>query len=391
MPSNKYPLRSILRTLEREQAVDEDFVIRYTLRNQFGKPGHGARGVSPGVIDLYGEELRWTLQYLSKIGLKSKKRQRNVYVFDLAEAKFLIPAPLVTIDPLGSGKDLSLAILLPSRTNLPTSELEQLYLRAATNHECTHIVCFEQKGLGGAVPENPGFGWFSEGTAEWVALKRARSESGCHIQTFEFIGDWSVCPHVPMVLEDTWYSSVVFIDYLERCNDARWIADMWRDATSKRDDDPWRKIQAKCGRDVFMQFCCDSYFINDRNGRFYCPDIFKRFGPRTLEHSYESGTNGWIKSEVLDFSCRYFAIRPARATKALTVEFKCTDPTVRAVLLASTHQYREAGERVHVEPPGRSVDLNQYNQAEHFVLTVSTEPLSSSGHFKTHPFDFRLS
>jgi hypothetical protein len=44
-------------------------------------------------------------------------------------------------------------------------------------------------------------------------------------------------------------------------------------------DDPWKRILDRSGEtDLFVDFCCQSYFLNDPAALLHCPDIYDRLG-----------------------------------------------------------------------------------------------------------------
>lgn len=385
------PLKKILKNLDLNRRAGQNFIIHYTLRNQPGQAGFGSHGVrSLELVRLFAEEIEWTVEFLARIGLKLKgTRQRRVYVFDLAAAENFEGVPQVARDPGGKGRDKYLAVFLPSRTTLPSPEEEARYLRAAANHECTHIVCFDQGDLHGNLPDS-GWVWFSEGTAEWVTLKRVRDLGGNDFQSFEFLADWVAYPQISMVEEEAWYSSVIFVEYLERLRGAHWIADLWKGATAKRDDDPWPKMQAACGEDVFLNFCCDAYFVNDPKGKLYYPELFERFGPRAWEHSYVGHTDGWVEGVVSDFGCLYFGLFPSGKNKALKIELETKDPNVCAAVLTSNKEHHEIASRKTLKASLPSVFGPADPKGNHYVLVVTTQPSSSVRPQRRRGFRFRI-
>ena len=269
-------------------------------------------------------------------------------------------------------------------------------MRVAVVHECVHVVCFEQPGLGAVGPVETGWAWFAEGTAEWVALMRCRKISPRSVQTFEFLGDWCAFPEISIAHtvrenESSWYRAAVFVDYLVRRKkgDANWIGGLWRGATMQLGDDQdvWPKIQKLFTVDIFAEFSCDAYFLNDPANVFHSPDIYQRFGQRAWEHGYDGGTGGWIAGEVHDFACLYYGVRPRAGAASVNVEFQSGDDRVVAWLLGSDASHREVGTRISLAAGTTAIQLAAYPRLDHLVLVVATRPESSVSARRSYAFN----
>jgi hypothetical protein len=399
------PAKEILRSVH-ECAVPLDttrgFTLYFETRNQLNRTGFGGRGVrSDAIPALYKEALDWTLDFLRGLRMTPRGRtRRNVYIFDLDEAEDLeASAPQMMWDPLIplTGR---FAILLPSQTNLPSLQAEDCYMRAAAAHECTHIVCFEQQGFEG-IPVGTGWAWFSEGMAEWVALKyamatnmatNAAAKTGS-FQSMEFLADWFAHPGIPIAHLDernslAWYASVALVLYLECRDSAKAIVNLWKSGSMAAGDDPWPKIRANWGNRIFAEFCCDAYFMGDPGNRFYSPEIYQRFGPRAWEFGYVYTTGGWVEGFVHDFGCRYYAVKPAPNATILTVGLKSATTAVRANLLFADADYREVATSVSLPMGIFSAPLPALARLHHVVLMVTTE--SGSSHSRIHQFSFTI-
>ena len=376
-----------------QQRLVGGFEIRYLLRSSArrhttsiaGGNAHTVRSMA--LVDLYAAEIEWVVSLFRNVSLTCPLAAPvPVYVLDPVGCWDLEPTPQVITGLPLRGRANTFGIVLPNRTSIPSHTDEQAYFRAAAVHEATHVICFSQSKLN-TVPGN-GWRWFSEGTAEWVALKRLRQLAPSNVQTFEFLGDWIAYPAIPINLVNTWYSSCIFVDYLVRRRNLSWLAALWKNASAGVTDDPWHAIKQTFGADVFLQFSCDAYFLNDPKNIFYSPDVFARFGPRAPERSYRHSTSGPVTDTVYDFGCRYYAIQSKRRGQVLHIRFGAKDETVCATLTGSTNSYHRIGKSIRLSPGATAVDTTHYPNVDHFVLVVTTAPVASHTADLPQPHEF---
>lgn len=373
----------------------DHFVVRYGLRNPTQGRGLGASGVSDrGLLLTYIHALERLYQVMISPPWKRPELVRNseekiqVYVFAISE---LVPgdgSPFA-----GTTSEGLPFVCLPSGSVEPSAHAEMLRAAAEAVHEATHIFNSNQQEERGLNSNQ--WDWFDEAIAVFMETHLI---PGNH-DHLRFLKNWIDIPETPL---DDWaarYQAGMFVYYLEK-RDPGSANRVWMESLPK--ETPIETmIRLRPGGQTFVSYdpdekdlfasgyCLDSYFLWDHNSLSLAPELFVRYGERSITESFVIRSGGQARSDrhrVDHLACRYFRFYLKGDVKKLVVRLSSAPDQKIAPIkaeLATVSLEKQRGDHVVTLRPEEIkgeksetvlfADLTEFDTEEldHFVLVVS--------------------
>ncbi len=385
-------LREIISQLPLTTTESQHFRIHYGFRNPQKGRGLGAHGI---------QNLSLVRTYLNSLELLYNKMtsppwnrtppvvgdsgKTEVYIFDTSELFLSDGSPLTAANKSGVPY-----ICLQSRSFEPTIQAEIHRAEAEAIHEATHVFNHREHPLMQSVH----WAWVDEAVA---VLMETLLIAG-NYDHFRFLRNWIDMPEVSLDDWDSRYQAGMFACYLEK-NAPGLLNRVWTE--SKHGDMPLEIMERLMPserklispgpdeKDLFASgYCLDSYFPLDKGNDGPAPELFTRFGGRSVTESFRLQAGSQGASEIYQLnhlSCRYFKIDLKGAIRRLQIGLQAEEGQVIAPLkaeVAIVTEEAQKGEVAALRPsvkssatPPRllSVELNHldHENIDHLALVVS--------------------
>ncbi len=427
-PQNNNPTQSKLHGIINRLPLtmeSEHFLIRYGLRNPVRGKGLGASGVQDrGLLLTYVKALERLHKTMTEppwnrpLPLTGTSGKTPIYVFNISELTPVDGSPFTDTD-----LDDVPFICLPSRSFEPSVQDELHRAAAEAVHEATHVFNYRHRPRY-HLHSKP-WDWLDEALAVFMETHLI---PGNH-DHLRFLRNWIELPEVSL---DDWsarYQAGMFIYYLEKrapgLANKVWVESLPTEdpikalsrllpETTKTDDvfvshDP--EVQ-----DLFASgYCMDSYFLWDHNSASLAPELFVRYGERSVTESFvlRPGELESSGSQSLDhLACRYFRIYLKGDATKLRVEVRAhnsqTIAPLKAELAIVNSELRREKNAIALRPAsvdaGKSdqiltAEVNQIScdNTDHVVLVVTncgtraTQPNARIEHDDGRLFEVRVS
>jgi len=254
-----------------------------------------------------------------------------IYVFNISELTPVDGSPFTDSD-----LDDVPFICLPSRSFESSVQSEMHRAAAEAVHEATHIFnhCHRPPHL----VNSKAWDWMDEALAVFMETHLI---PGNH-DHMRFLRNWIEMPEVPL---DDWsarYQAGMFVYYLEKCA-PELVNKLWTD--SLPNENPIQAISRLLPivtltdqnfvshtpgtHDLFASgYCLDSYFLWDHNCASLAPELFVRYGERSVTESFvmrpgKVESSGFHRLDHL--ACRYFRFYLRGEVTGLRVEVRAED------------------------------------------------------------------
>jgi hypothetical protein len=305
------------------------FTIRYGDRNPRNGPGLGVHGVRDRVLILT------YLQALENLYRTMTAPPWN-WPEPITDDGKKIRVFVCDEDPTTYHDDEQYpCIVLPSRSDEPTTHAELLRAAAEAVHEGTHVFNFGKRPHY-ETSSNPWI-WFDEGMAVLMETLVAAGNP----DYFRFLRNWIDVPETPLDESEEKYQSGIFVGYLHRRLGADFVRRVWLD--SDEGEGPIKALERLAEengitfvspepsvKDIFASgYCVDPFFMWDHRSDHLAPDIFYRFGERAIAQSFSLNTKSACEVDqdsLNHLSCRYYKFRLVQPTKKVHVEMQVDDP-----------------------------------------------------------------
>lgn len=301
-------IREIIESLKLTESSDH-FVVHYGLRNPLAGRGLGPHGVRHN--DLIMTYLRALEDLYETITSGPWRREppvvgadnrTHVYVFNCG-------GPFTTHDARKVPY-----IVLPSRSNEPTTRAEIHRAASEAVHEATHVFNYSQRPLHDQI-NTKAWEWFDEGLAVLMEMLVAAGNP----DYFRFLMDWIDSPETPLDHPAGKYQAGMFVLYLSKRLGPEFVNDVWMksapeekplEALERLMPDGNRFLSADSAvRDIFASgYCIDPYFLWEQASAAFAPEVFGRYGERAVTESIVlPDSNGQPVEDRLDhLACRYY-------------------------------------------------------------------------------------
>jgi hypothetical protein len=317
-----------------------------------------------------------------------KEEKTHVYVFD--------SSPITSYD-----SQKVPFIILPSRSNEPTTQAELYRAASEAVHEATHLFNYTKRPFHDLRSEP--WEWFDEGLAVLMEMIVAAGNP----DYFRFLMDWIDSPQMPVNDPDSKYQAGMFIRYLSKRLGCEFINDAWQ--KSRPEEGPLKALERLMPngeklvsadpdvRDIFASgYCIDPYFLWEHASVSLAPDVYVRFGERAVSESLVlPSDDGKTVEGVLDhLACRYYRFYLRAGVQAMTLTVECEDACGVTPLKAEVAVVTNDRRRLLVKPlrgpadppsegDGRgrlTCELDNLNPEtiDHIVLVVSNCGVCSS-------------
>lgn len=364
----------------------EHFVVHYGLRNPREGRGLGSHGVRDRVLIL--TYLHALENLYAAITAKPWEREppvtggdkkTHVYVFNSG-------GPFTAYD----SRKIPY-IVLPSRSNEPTTQAELHRAASEAVHEATHLFNYSQRPFHDKF-HTKAWEWFDEGLAVLMEMLVGAGNP----DYFRFLMDWIDSPEMPLDHPAGKYQAGMFVRYLSKRLGLKFVNDVWvksapeekpLEALERLMPDGQRFLSADSAvRDIFASgYCIDPYFLWEHASVSLAPDVFVRYGERAVTESLTlPASNGQTINDELDhLACRYYRFYLKGGTHfevKLTVNDACAVTPLKAEVAVVTTDMR----RTHIEAlcPAEAVDVEEgclscvvgsldSDEIDHIVLIVS--------------------
>ncbi|MFL6334712.1 MAG: DUF6055 domain-containing protein [Pyrinomonadaceae bacterium] len=316
-------IRKIVDTLNQTRE-SEHFILHFGLRNPRTGPGLGPDGVRDTTLILTYfhalEALYNTLRskpWEREPPVVGKDGKTHVYVFD--------SSPITSYD-----SQKMPFIILPSRSNEPTTQAELYRAASEAVHEATHLFNYSKRPFYDLRSEP--WEWFDEGLAVLMEMIVAAGNP----DYFRFLMDWIDSPQMPVNDPDSKYQAGMFIRYLSKRLGLEFINDVWQN--SEPGEGPLEALTRLMPagetlvssdpevRDLFASgYCIDPYFLWEHASVSLAPDVYVRFGERAVSESLmlpdDSGKT--VEGALDHLACRYYRFYLRPSVQALTLTLDC--------------------------------------------------------------------
>jgi hypothetical protein len=186
-------------------------------------------------------------------------------------------------------------------------------------HEATHVFNYCQRSL--LSPYSGPWEWFDEGLAVFMEMELIAEYRDHH----RFMGNWIEKPELSLDDSGASYQAARFIAYLAKRLGVEFVNRVWME--SMEGETPFEAIARLLPkgvklisadpevRDLFSSgYCMDSWFMNDPCSPAYAPDLYTRFGERSITESFILKSGDWTqtsnKKEYLNslgqLACKYY-------------------------------------------------------------------------------------
>lgn len=346
-------IRELIESLKLTMA-SEHFVMHYGLRNPREGRGLGSHGVRDRVLiltylhaleNLYAAITSKPWERESPVTGDDKKT--HVYVFNSG-------GPFTTYD----SRKIPY-IVLPSRSNEPTTQAELHRAASEAVHEATHLFNYSQRPFHDKF-NTKAWEWFDEGLAVLMEMLVGAGNP----DYFRFLMDWIDSPEMPLDDPAGKYQAGMFIRYLSKRLGLEFVNDVWvksapeekpLEALERLMPDGQRFLSADSAvRDIFASgYCIDPYFLWEHASVSLAPDVFVRYGERAVTESLTlPASNGQTIDDELDhLACRYYRFYLKGGTNfevKVTVNDTCAVTPLKAeVAVVTTDRHR-----THIETLG---------------------------------------
>ncbi len=403
----------------------EHFLIRYGLRNPPQGKGLGASGIQDrGLLLTYVKALERLHKTMTESPWNRPFPQTGdsgktpIYVFNISELTPFDGSPFTDTDL----NDVPF-ICLPSRSFEPSMQDEMHRAAAEAVHEATHVFNYRHRPRY-HLHSKP-WDWLDEALAVFMETHLI---PGNH-DHLRFLRNWIEMPEVPL---DDWsarYQAGMFIYYLEKCvpglANKVWVESLLTEDPIKA----FSRLLPETTRsgDVFVShapdvhdlfasgYCMDSYFLWDHNSASLAPELYVRYGERSVTESFvlRPGQHESSGSQLLDhLACRYFRFYLKGNVTNLQVEVRAdksqTISPLKAELAIVNSELRRERNAIALRPElvetGRpaqilTAEINRISceTTDHVVLVVTncgtrpTQPNSRIEHDDGRLFEVRVS
>lgn len=387
----------------------EHFRLNYSLRNPRSGDGLGPGGV--GSIQLI-EDYRQGLEAIYYV-MTSQPWSRpelncitEVYIQDVFHG---LSSPFATEDDKGIPY-----IVLPCRTSEPTNEAERQWALATAIHEATHVFNYCKRPL--SSPYSEKWAWFDEGLAIFMETKMIAD----YRDHFRFMGDWIERPELSLDDSITNYQQAgQFVAYLVKRFEIDFVNRVWTE--SMEGETPLEAVARLLPkgqklisadpdeRDLFASgYCLDSWFLNDPASLAYNPDLYARYGERSITESFVLRPDDQImtsnkmgeQSEVSHLACRCYRFYIEGKVTQLCIDLSSPGEPEKFPLkaeLAFVTRENRRGQVLPLRPaPHHSngetlltiqVENISLDEVDHFILVVTncgmSAPRTSQGSRRT--------
>jgi len=381
------------------QIQSEHFIIHFGDRNPPRGRGLGVNGVRDRVLILtYLKALEGLYRAMTAppwnwpLPLTDESKKTRVYVCDE--------------DPATNYDENNIpCVLLPSRSDEPTSHGELLRAAAEAVHEATHVFTFTHRPH--QETSSKPWIWFDEG----LAVLMETMVSAGNPDYFRFLQNWIDMPECSLDDPDERYQAGIFLNYLHQRLGPEFIKQVW--TQSDLGEGPIEALERFSAlrnltflsanptvQDLFGSgYCVDPFFMWDHRSVAMAPDIFFRFGERAISQSFflASNTKSEVNEDMLDhLSCRYYRFNLASDVSSvkidMLVEGPCEETKLKAeVAIVDLERQRErivALKRAQNSPDGTagllSENITVSNGIHHLVLVVSNCGKKARGDGEMH-------
>jgi len=250
-------------------------------------------------------------------------------------------------------------IVLPSRSDEPTTNGELLRAAAEAVHEATHVLNFAKRPHY-ETSSNP-WVWFDEGMAVLMETLVAAGNP----DYFRFLRNWIDIPETPLDESEEKYQSGIFVGYLHRRLGVDFVKRVWMESdegegpiealerTAKEQDLTFLSA-APHMKDIFASgYCVDPFFMCDHRSVHLAPDIFYRFGERAISQSFSLNVKSpcEVNEDSLDhLSCRYYKFRLIQPVKKVVIEMRVFEPLAKNKLKCQVVIVDADNQPVRIEP-----------------------------------------
>jgi hypothetical protein len=375
----------------------EHFRIKYSLRNPWEGRGRGAGGVSGTgqLIEAYKEGLEMLYSKLTSPPLSRPELDQiiEVYILDVTSIFPIMSAPFTSVDQDGVP-----FIVLPCRTSAPTCETERQWALATAVHEATHVFNYRKRPLGS--PYSAKWGWFDDALAVFMEMWLITD----YRDHFRFLGDWIEKPELSLDAPVANYQAGQFLAYLAKQLGVEFVNRVWMESEER--ETPFETITRlvpegkklvsadPCESDLFTSYCLDSWFLNDPAGRMYNPNLYERYGERSVTQSFILRAGERIatdekteRQDALDhLACRYYRFYLNDGIRQVSVELHIPDDAEHSPLkaeLAAVSRENQLKQVIPLRPSPINKNIlaahvNQFDpdKYDHFILVIINCDLS---------------
>lgn len=370
------------------------FDIRHTPRNPRQGRGVGSSGVgSEPLVEVYRQGLEMLYRALTSPPWSRPELEwvTEVRVLDLATHFPSSAGPFTTENQKGLP-----IIILPSRTSEPTREAERQWALATAIHEATHVFNYRERPPSSLYYAK--WDWFDEALAMYLEMKLIQD----YRDHFRYLGNWIERPESSLDAPEANYQAGQFVAYLAKQLGIEFINRVWMESMER--ETPFEALARLLPegnqivsadpdeRDLFASgYCLDSWFLNDPASPAYDPDLYARFGERTITESFAlrpsqrvKTNEKWEQRDSLSrLACRYYRFYlEGEATRLSVVLWVFDEPEtpLKAELVEVTKEGRR-GAVTFLRPDSNlsseltllsaTVNQNDSSNFDYFLLVVT--------------------